>query len=347
MIDFTKPYTATWRLYKVARDTWAEDGIIPGLTSLMITRDSLGDCPEIESGTMNIDMRPGSAFDPGYYRVFMVAEQDGYAERFGIGTFLCESSGGSVDHSIDDREVLCRSVLYPASVAIMEIGAYAPAGVNGAEYAAATLASAIHAPIEVSGSFTLDSHYVFDNGTTVLAAAWKILNAGNFCAMISGTGTVRIQPMPSEPVLILSRSNARMLMPSVSHEMDISNVPNVYRVVDGNVTVSAVNDDPASASSIVSRGYSHVTLDESPAKVDGETLQAYADRRLSELSTVNDERVYTREWAEGVHPFSLVRGSASEFLSEGDMRVISQEIICEHGVTVKEKASREVVLWRR
>jgi hypothetical protein len=121
-------------------------------------------------------------------------------------------------------------------------------------------------------------------------------------------------------------------------------VPNRFTALERGEMATAVNETGSPASRDA-RGYWHDETDDAPKRVNGETLAAYAARRLEELSIVPDERTYTREWWPGVLPGSVVRGSM-EGLS-GDMRVESQEIECSHGLTVQEAASREVYAWRR
>lgn len=347
MIDWTSGYTATWRVWRVNPETWADAGELDGVTAASVERGS-EDSPRIlERGTMSVDLTPGEAVEEGYYRISMVARQGYDAERVDVATLLFTSTGGEVNRGVDAVECSGRSVLWPASKISVESGAYAPAGADGVAYAARLLSTAVNAPIETEGSFTIDEHVVFDNGAKVLDAVWSILDAGNYVMTIEGDGTIRMQPMPTEPALELDWAHARLLHTSVSHELDYSDVPNVYIATDGKSEATATNADESSATSTVVRGWVSDVRDESPVRVNGETLQAYAERRLEEESTVEDSRTYDREWWPGVHPYSLVRGSISSVLLDGELRVKTQSLACGKGVTVTEKACREVRTWQR
>lgn len=345
MIDWTRGYTARWRVCRVNPATWADGEEVPGFVGARVERTDQGDTPLVDSGTL--ELVDGGGLDSGYYRLVMVAEQGGATERADIATLWCEASGGSYDHGTDTLDIEGRSVLWPASVALMARGACAPMGADGVTWATARLREALQAPVEPEGGFTLSSWIVFDDGTTVLEAVWAVLRAGGHTLRIDGDGTVHVGPMPTEPALVLDEARARLLAPSVGHALDWSGVPNAYTAVEGTRVVTAINDDPESPTSIVARGHRHDALDKSPSRVNGESLEAYAARRLEEESTVRDERTYRREWWPGVLCGDLVRGSIASVGMAGDLRVTKQSIDCGMGAQVTEEAGREVVSWRR
>lgn len=346
-MDWSAGYHATWRVYRVDRRTWADSELVSGIYSVDIERTCDEDAPLLERGSLTVDAAVGQGFAEGYYRVVMTATQGEESERVDVATLLCCSVSGDIDRGSDTREVLGRSVLYPASTAELESGSYAPAGVDGVAFCADLLRACINAPVTTAGGFTLDEHHVFDNGTKVLNAVWKVLDAGGYVIQIAGDGTVSVVPKPTEPDLLLDRAHARLLHPSIHHELDYSEVPNRFTASDGTEEAVAVNDDPQSVTSTAYRGWVHDMRDDSPTRVNGETLQAYADRRLEEESMVYDSRTYAREWWPDVRPFSVVRGSIASVGLDGDMRVVSQALSCGLGITVEEESRREAYTWLR
>ena len=124
----------------------------------------------------------------------------------------------------------------------------------------------------------------------------------------------------------------------------MSEIPNRYIVISDDAVVIAENNDPASIVSTVSRGYFVDMVDTLPTPVNSKTLNEYANDRLKELSILKDERSYTREYVPDVYLYSLVRASIDGL--QGDMRVTSQTVNCGNGITVNEKASREIALWQ-
>lgn len=345
-MDWTRGYTATWRVFEVNVDTWADGGLLSNITSASISRDCTGGTPLLESGSIKLDAPVGEDFTERYLRIVMTANQDGQAERVDIATLLCSSSSGSIDRGYDAQDLEGHSVLYPASTRLLTRGTYVPAGTDGVAWAADMLRQACRAPIEPQGAFTLEDSIVFDIGTSYLECVWMVLDAGGYCMQIEGDGTVNILPLPATPGLVLDGAGAQLITTGIDYTRDWAETPNRYVAVDGENIAEIVNDDPNSPTSTVARGYFIDEVDTSPVRVNGESLQQYAIRRLEELSTIPDERTYTREYAPGVYPFSLVRGTLADVSIEGDLRVKTQSLECGRGILVTEKAERQVFAWQ-
>ena len=336
-MNWGQSYSATWRVFRVNRKTWADGEQITNVDTANISRTADGEL--LESGGLNAT----GEFEPDYYRIVMTAEQGGDVERIDVATLLFDVKGGDHNYGRVEHTAEGHSVLYPASVTSIITGEYAPKGVNGAEYAAELLRESINAPIQVEGGFVLNDHIVHQIGSSVLSAVWAVLDAGGYVIQIDGRGVVHIRPKPTEPSLILESANMRLMFNGISFTSDISEVPNRYIVIDGSSRTMAVNNDPASEVSVVNRGYYVDEVDESPTPIDGETYGRYAERRLKEMSVLKDERNYTREYYPGVLLYSIIRASIDGL--EGDLRVQSQSITCGKGITISEKAIREVPLW--
>lgn len=347
MIDWTKGYAAHWRAFEVNVPTWADGNPVGGVCDATVERDVSGGASLIESGTLTVDAPVGEGFEERYVRLVMVAEQGVETERVDVCTLLCSCASGDVDRGSDRLSLDGRSVLWPASRRVLELGDYVPMGTDCVRWCRDLLAGCLAAPVVAQGSFTLNEHYVIDLGSTVLDAVWLVLDAGGWCIQIGGDGTVVIGPRPDEPSLTLDSVGARLVVPGVHHELDWSEVPNRYVVNDGERFAVAVNDDQDSPTSTVTRGYYSDLFDPSPAPVNGESTQDYAERRLEEESCVHDVRSYTREWWPGVTCWSLVRASVPSIGLDGDMVVERQSLECGHGVKVTEQAYREVMAWHR
>lgn len=345
-MDWTKGYSATWRVFEVSTDTWADGALVANVRSASINRECTGKAPLLESGSITLDAPIGEAFTERYLRIVMTANQDGQAERVDVATLLCSSGSGTIDYGADEQDLAGYSVLYPASTRLLTRGTYAPAGTDGVAWAASMLGEACQAPVTTMGSFTLEDAVVFDIGTSYLECVWMVLDAGGYCMQIEGNGTINILPLPTQPALLLDGTGARLITTGIDYTHDWSDVPNRYVAVDGANIAEVVNDDRASPTSTVTRGYYIDEVDTSPVRVNGESLQQYAVRRLEELSTVPDERTYTREYSPGVYPFSLVRGTLADVQIEGDLRVQTQSLECGKGILVTEKAERQVSTWQ-
>lgn len=336
-MNWTKSYTSTWRVFRVNRKTWADGELLKNVDSASVSRTADGKV--LESGSMEVS----GAIDTDYYRIVMTAEQGGELERVDIATLLFEVKGGEIDFGRTVHSVDGFSVLHPADTTAVTLGEYAPAGVDGAQYAKELLESAINAPIEVEGGFTLNNHVVHELGSSIIEAVWAVLDAGGYIMQIDGRGVVHIRPKPTEPSLYITNNNIGLLNNGINFTSDMSDIPNRYIVIDDTNVVIAENKDPESIVSTVSRGYFVDMVDTSPTPVNGKTLQEYANDRLKELSILKEERSYVREYAPNVYLYSLVRASINGL--QGDLRVTSQSIDCDNGITVNEKASKETALW--
>lgn len=339
-MEWTQSYSASWRVFRVNRQTWADGEQVGNIDSASVTKTADGGLLESASFEVTGD------FTEDYYRIVMTAEQSGEVTRVDVGTLLFNVSSGKHNYGINVQTAEGHSVLYPASTTTIMAGDYAPAGVDGAAYAAELLRGAINAPVEVEGGYTLNDHVVHEIGSTVLEAVWAVLGAGpdgGYIIQIDGRGVVHIRPQPQDPSLVIDSANAALLTNEVNYTTDESDVPNRYIVIEGESRTVAENNDPASSVSYINRGYYVDYVDESPTPIDGETLSAYAARKLHEISHMKDERTYTREYSPDVNLYSIVRASIDGL--EGDLKVTSQTLNCNYGITVNEKAVREVNLW--
>ena len=339
-MDWSQSYSSLWRVYRVNRKTWADDELIKNIDSVSISRTADGHL--LESASVELT----GELEADYYRVVLIAEQGGEVERVDVATLLFDANGGEYNHGTNIQKMDGYSVLYPASVTTIIDGEYAPAGVDGAAYAAELLQSAINAPVEVEGSFILNDHVVHEIGSSVLEAVWAVLNAGpdgGYVIQIDGKGIVHITPKPTVPSLAITMSDMGLLTNGITYSSDISEIPNRYIVIIDNYKVISANNDMNSSISTVNRGYCVDMVDESPTPINGETLNAYADRRLRDESVMIEERSYIRGFAPDVFLYSIVRATINGL--EGDLRVDSQTINCSHGISVQEKVIKEIQLW--
>lgn len=336
-VDYSQSYRALWRFRRVDASSWNPVETVGNVASFTVDRDGTDDVPLLETGSVEIDLHLGDGIESGWYQIVMLMDQGRAGmELVPVSTLWFESVSGTITADRDTVKMDGRSVLYPASTTVLDRGTYVPKGVNGAEYCAGLLRECTPAPVYVTGSFTVDDYYVFPEQTSVLEAVWTILDAGGFCIQIDGDGSIEILERPTTPALELGKARAAMLGASYDYTKDLTKIPNVYVAIDGDQTATAINDDPGSPTSTVSRGFQVTDVDTSPIRVNGETLQSYADRKLYEARTsVETIRVYDREYWPGVVPFSRVRWYESDGKSQ-DMTVKTQTLTLGYGIVVKE-----------
>jgi len=332
MIDYGNGYSSSWRAMRVDPSTWASADELPGLLSASVERDSSSDM--YESGSMSFDGQMPSG--ELWCRIEMLAEQAGLVERHAIATFLMSPGDSTAGLGGSKAEYQCLSVLSPANDRVLLAGDYAPVGIDGAAFAASLVAKCAPAPVFAEGSFTLSQNVVFAKGTTHLEAARMLLDSAGWCMQIDGDGTVWVRPKPSDASLVLDQAHASLIGTEVTLGGAMADVPNRYIAVDGDEEAVAVNDRRGDPVSTYERGRYVDVYDESPQRVDGESLQAYAERKLAEAAASVETRSYTREFWPGVKPLDIVEGSIASVGLDCTMRVKTQSLALGSGVTVTE-----------
>lgn len=327
-MDWGKSYTTSWRLFRVDPSTWEDAGEVEGVTSVEVeqTTDQL-----LQTATVHVDAEEPDGFEPGWYRLSCAAWQDGGATRVDVFTGLLEGTGAdSLGADGWDIELEGRSVLQPAKDVLLSTGSYAPKGADGAAYAASMLQECTPAPVEVEGaSPALNSNVVFDTGDSTIEAVWAILDACGWVMQVDGGGFITIKEKPTEPVALIDDS---WMANERSYERDRSEVSNRYIAIEDGYTATATDTDPDSPTSYTSRGRWVDVVDDSVKRTGGETLAAYAQRKLSEATAVGAVHSYSRCYMPDIYPFDIVRWRGV------DMRITSQTLECGAGIEVSEEA---------
>lgn len=323
----------TWRVREIDTATWLPAREVGGVDGVSISRKIGRDAKMLESAMMDVT----GTLDEGYYRVELL---DDGGSLVNVATLLFAPDDFEWKYRQWSGSMSGRSVLAPASERRLSPGAYAPRGVDGAQWCVDTLSSVMDAPVTSEGSFSLAQHVVFDLGDSYLDAVWAVLDAAGWCMQVSGDGTVTVREMPSEPSLVIDSANSGLLMPNFSRSMPIEDVPNVLRVFDGATEYVAENDDPTSPTSIPSRGRRIEEVEEDPTLREGETYGQYARRRLAELGDICEEMDIEREWVDGIMPYDVMQANLAESGTVGDYRVMSQTVRCGNGITVGETWGR-------
>ena len=339
-ITWSQDYTVEWRLMKVNKDTWADSGRAEFVNNARIDRDMTASVPLLESATFDAQIPIGREWENGWYRLRAIVTQGTETESIPIGTFRIEAGSDKVDFGTQTATLKGYSVLYPASKSYMDLGSYIPLGTDGPEFVRDLLKQGgVCAPIHLEGSYSLDDYVTYDNQTQVIKVVWDILDAGGYCMVIDGEGEIWVKPKPVQRKLVFNSKTANLLFPGVTRNLDYSDVPNVYKAYSGEVSAKAVNDNPDSIVSTVSRGYEHQEVATNPMRVNGESLQAYCERMLEELSTLEKTYVYNRENISDARPFDVVNLTLPQWGVESDLRILSQSIECGKSIKVSETAA--------
>lgn len=329
-IDWAGGYSREWRVMEVNPATWADSGELPGVTDASCSVDSTGRL--ILSGSVTLTTDPGWDAAERWCRIELLADQSGVAERHAVCTLLLAPSPSKVRRGRVTWQLEGRSPLQPAEDVRLSAGTTCPRGADGAAWAASML-SVCPCPVTVAGSFPVADHTVFAAGTTRLEAARTVLDAAGWCMQVAGDGSVAIAPVPTEPAVTLTAS---LLGTEVTADDGRADVPNRYLATRDGVTAVATDEDPASPTSHASRGRWVDEWDSNPETRPGEGLQAYAERRLAELTGAAGVRTYQRAWVPGVTASDVVRWQLPSARLSGEYRVTKQSVVLGSGLSVTE-----------
>lgn len=215
-MDWTQGYASRWRVHRVDKRTWEPTGELPGVESIEIDRDGTDSAPLLETATLAATIPALDAFASGWHRVVLEATQGMVTERVDVATLWLDEESGEYDRGYRTAKLAGKSALWQAAATPIGDGAYAPKGADGAAWAADQLRGCIDAPVSVLGGFELPGNIVFDLGASVLQAVWAVLKPNGWMLRIDGRGEVHVEPMPTAPALVLDRTGACVLMPTVS-----------------------------------------------------------------------------------------------------------------------------------
>lgn len=340
-MDWRQGYTSTYRLYKVDRSTWGEGGEIEGLVSASITKDN--ESTLVEDASISLDGDPIS----GYVRLVMEAKSNTEMARVALGTFLITSPKRSINGHLVTIDLESYSVLKPASDKMLPTGWYFPEGGDPIAGAFELLSDCLECPIEPAESdIRTDEAKIAESNETALTMAQYLLEDTDYFISIDSRGCVSIEKKPDEIKVTFDTMNNDVLMPEITDESDIFDIPNVLRVSDGSGRYETIyNHDENSDTSIENIGWEKWS-DEQLSLDYGETLLSKGNERMEELSKTTRKISYSREF----DPDICVNDKALYLLPQqgivGVFRIISQSYEIGNGIKISEVAEFESYNWR-
>lgn len=352
MPDWSASMQQTFEYYTVDPGTWKDDKKINTVISSTIDRDS--ELETLGSASLNVTDLIGEC----YVRIYLITIQNGITEKFPLATVLVQTP--SLDYNGKTRKVTMDG--YTSLLELKEklppLGYSILKKENIMDIACRLSQENTRAPVAlITNSTKLEHDFVADPSDTWLSFLTALIGNAKYTYMVDELGRILFSPIQDtaslQPVWTFDDSNSSILYSDFNMEHDIFDVPNVVEVVYSNGTNSwyakAVNKDPNSPTSTVSRGREIPYRDTNPSLV-GNTTQAevneYAERILKEASTLE----YTIQYSHGYCPVRVgdcVRINHSRFGLNGiKAKVVSQKIDCRPGCKVTEKAVFTTNLWR-
>jgi hypothetical protein len=332
MIDWSKGYSASYYATLVDPLTWND------LDRFEITGGSISREETDLRHSADIDTVNTELVGENYIRVYMTVRQDGDIDRIPLFTGLATSPSVNIEGLRRDNTFQCYSVLKPASDVLLRRGWFAAVDMN-CRNLLLDLTSVIKAPVLIENSDArLTDYLVAEGNESHLTMIDKLLDLMNWRLTIDGDGTISIGPYPKSESVIFDSLGNDILEPSLSIERDWYNCPNVFRAVN-NYDEYIEYDHSNNLWSIENRGREVWAEETNCDLIEGESLELYAKRRLSELQEVAEKVSYTRAFNPGVTVNDIIRLNYPAQNISGLFLVTSQKI----DIGYSARTSEEVV----
>lgn len=351
MPDWSASMEQTYEYYIVDPGTWMDSKLLRTVKSCSINRDS-----EVETlGSATIDI--AESIGEAYIRAYLITIQNGVREKHPLGTFLVQTPSTSFDGKMQTVSLDAYTPLLELKENPPPIGYYVAKGENIMDMAYRLARENMRAPI-VQTRCNTKIHYDFvaNTGDKWLSFIADLISNAKYTFAIDEMGRVLFAPKQDtaslQPVWTYDDGNSSILLPELSMDRDLYGIPNVVEVVYSNGTdnyyAKVVNDDPNSPISTINRGREiihRVTDIDLIGDPTNNQIQEYAEKLLRELSSLE----YTVSYSHGYCPVRLGDCVRLDYKKAGlvgvKAKVISQNIKCETGCTVTEKAVFTTKLW--
>ena len=352
MPDWTKTMQQTFEYYIVDPGTWKDIKKIDCVLDSSVSRDST--LETLGSASITVSESIGEC----YIRIYLVTIQNGFKEKHSLGTFLVQSPSYSFDGKIKNITLDAYTPLLELKENPTPLGYSILKGENVIETAYRIVREQVRAPvIKTQNDEVLNSNFVANLNDTWIVFVRDLIANANYSLALDDVGRILFMPnqdtMSLQPIWTYDDSNSSILYPELTVDRDLYGIPNVVEVIYSNGTEyyygRAVNDDPSSPISTINRGR-EITHRESNPNLLGnpnqKRIQEYAENLLKELSSLE----YTITYTHGYCPVRIGDCVRLNYKRAGingvKAKVISQNIKCEPGCPVTEKAVFTTELWR-
>lgn len=352
MADWLSSMQQTFEYYIVDPKTWKDIELIDTVKSSTIQRDA-----EAETlGSATIDMT--ESVGESYIRIYLITIQNGLRERHPLGTFLVQTPSLSFNGRLQNISVDAYTPLIELKESPPPLGYSILKKSNIMDFAYRLVRERARAPVVKTECDTLLAmNFTASTDDTWLTFLSDLIANAKYNFALDEMGRILLSPYQDtaslQPVWTYNDDNSSILYPEISVDRDLYGIPNVVEVIHSNGAgyyfVRAVNDDPNSVTSTVSRGREIIHRVNNPDLVGKPTesqVKDYANQLLRELSVLE----YTVTYTHGYCPVRLgdcVRlNYARAGITNIKAKVISQTIKCEPGCPVTEKAVFTTRLWR-
>ena len=352
MPDWTSSMQQTFEYYVVDPESWKDIKLLDTVKSCSITRDA--EAETLGSASFDISESVGER----YIRVYLVTIQNGIKEKYPLGTFLVQTPSSSFNGKTKDVVMDAYTPLLELKENQPPLGYTVLKNEDIMSIAYRLTRDSARAPVvETESKTKLFYDFVADPNDTWLSFLTDLIANAKYNFDLDEMGRILFSPRQDtaslQPVWTFDDGNSSILYPDMSMDHDLYGIPNVVEVIyssgSNSYYAKVINDDSNSPTSTVSRGREIVYRVTDPDVIGDPTqnqIQEYAERLLRELSSLE----YTVTYTHGYCPVRVGDCVRLNYERAGftdiKAKVISQDISCEPGCLVTEKAVFTTKLWR-
>lgn len=347
----------TFEFYEVDPDSWADVRKLTHFRTGTLVRDS----SQETLGNANFDI--DEIIDEMYVRVYLVVVQNGFTEKFPLGTYLCQSPEKSFNGFVASNRIQAFTPLIELKEKSPELGYSVRRKRNILDAAYNLTRENLRAPVvKGKASETLYENFVSNINDTWLKFLTDLLANASHSFDLDEMGRVLFAPIQNasamRPVWTYTDDEMSILEPEISLDRDIYNLPNVCEVVysSGEQTVfsRAVNKDPNSLISTVNRGREILYRETDPeiggdsdviGRIPQEHLDVYTRSLLKQKSSVEFTITYTHGYCPVRVGDCVLINYQRAGLNNVRAKVTRQSIRLEPGCPVEETAVYTQNLW--
>ncbi len=352
MIDWTKSMNQTFEYYEVDPNTWKDKTLLRTVKSASISRDSTA--VTLGSASIDVDELVGES----YIRIYLIASQNGFIEKVSLGIYLVQTPTSSFDGKVMGVSMDAYTPLLELNENPVPLGYALLKDENIMKRAYQLLSTNGRAPvIETESDKTLENDFIANVSDTWLTYVLDLIKLAKYDINVDELGRIIFEPEKRldelSPIWTFNDDNSSILLPEIGLRHDLYKIPNTVEVTAsiGTEIYTAIvkNEDPSSPTSIQSRGRV-ITHRETSPKFPGiptkEMIDEYAYNLLKTLSDVEYEISYSHGYCP-VRVGDCVRLNYTKAkLKDVKAKIISQNIKCEPGCTVSERAIFTKNLWK-
>lgn len=352
-INWTQTMNQTFEYYEVDPNTWKDSKLLTTIKGCSIDRDS--SALTLGSASIDIDDMVGES----YIRIYLIASQNGIKNKIPLGIFLVQTPSSSFDGKVKSVSMDAYTPLLELSENPVPLGYALLEGENIMNRAYQIVRNYCRAPVvQTTNDKILEKDFVANTSDTWLSYVTSLIKIAKFQLNMDELGKIIFEPERKlselTPIWTFNDDNSSILFPEVSLKHDLYKIPNVVEVtanIGTEIYTSRVeNRDINSPTSIQKRGREITYRDASPNFIGiptKEMVDEYTKNLLETLSEVEYEISYSHGYCP-VRVGDCVRlNYIRAELKDVKAKIVSQNIKCDTGCSVSERAVFTKNLWNK